>query len=323
MRLLKVGNILIPKIKEKIKKKQKELNLKPIISPAGFLKIHKTGKHRYFSPCLTNKGKKVVFFARLHNNLDAKIKFKTDIEFLEKIRKKNFKIKKFVPELINFGIEKDFEWLVRKYPEEPPLGTSRNISREITQKTIEKIAKIVFEISKISPQKLSIKLRKFDFKNYLPLKTYLKLVEENLISKETAENIGKMIKKNFPLLKKENSYFSHGDLNLGNILSDGKNFWVIDWELIRLNNFAYDIGYLWAHLWEAKREIRKKLMENYIKNLNSEKLEKFKKLLPIVASYISLGGILTKKKGESFTKRRKFYKNLLENCLDFDKLIKV
>ena len=93
-----------------------------------------------------------------------------------------------------------------------------------------------------------------------------------------------------PLLEKENHYISQGDLNLDNIIIDEKNNpWLIDWELIHLNNFAYDIGYLWAHLWEAKKEFRQKLISKYIKHLNKNELLKFKKLLQVVASYLSLG----------------------------------
>jgi len=318
--------ILIREIDEKIEKKLKELSLKPEISPQEFSKIHKFGKHRYFSSCLTEKNERVSFYSRLHNNLDAKEKFIREISFLKEIQKSKFEIKKSIPKILDYGIEKDFEYLLREYITAPPLGKSRNITHPLSKKNLDKLIKIIFEISKIKPKKLNFKLKKFNSKNYLVPQIYEGLVKKNIISKELYQKMTKLIKNNFSLLEKESHCFCHGDLNLGNILSDQKKFWIIDWELIHLNNFAYDIGYLVAHLWEAKRSFRQKLMEFYLKKLPTKNLLKFKKLLPVVVSYLSLGGIELRKedeKKEIFQKRRKFYVELLRNCLNFNKLIKV
>ncbi len=322
-----MGNekILIVGIEKKIERKLKELNLKPKVSPKEFLEIHGGGKHRYFSPC--KKGEEMVaFYARLHDNLDAKEKFIREIEFLEWVKKSQIKIKNLMPEILNSGLEKDFEWLVREYPRAPPLGTSRSIIQQPSLKIIAELTKAIFEISKLKPRNLpGIPLKKFNYRNYLAPGAYVNLLKRKIITADLFQKSSKKIQKLIPLLKKENHYFSHGDLNLGNILSDGKEIWIIDWELIHFNNFAYDIGYLWAHLWQAKREFRKKLIKSYLKNLNSTQLTKFKKLLPVVVSYLSLGGIEYKKEREKLKileKRRKFYLKLLENCTkDFETLI--
>ncbi len=309
--------IFIPRIEKKIERKLKELNLKPELSLKDFLKIHNKGKHRYFSPCKKD-GKMVAFYARLHDNLDAKQKFIREIEFLKRVKKSQIKIKILLPEILNWGIEKDFEWLVREYPKAPPLGTRRNMIRQPSLKIIEQLTKAIFEISKLEPKDLSdITLKKFNYQNYLAPGIYADLLRKKIISSGLVQKILKKIQNVMPLLKKENHYFSHGDLNLGNILLNGKRIWIIDWELIHLNNFAYDIGYLWAHLWEAKRNFRKKLIKSYLKNLNSIQLAKFKKLLPVVASYLSLGGVEYKEEREKLKileKRRRFYLKLLENC---------
>jgi thiamine kinase-like enzyme len=315
--------ILIPRIEEKIERKLKELNLKPEVPIKEFLKIHGFGRHRYFSPCQRGK-ETLAFYARLHDNLDAKEKFIREIEFLKKIKENSIGIKDLIPEIFNFGLEEDFEWLVREYPKAPPLGSSRNLKQKISLKIIENLTSIIFEISKIS---LKIKLKKFDYKNYFPERTYLDLIKKRVLSEKLVKKMENLIQKNFPLLKKEDHYFSHGDLNLGNILSNGKRVWIIDWELIHLNNFAYDIGYLWAHLWEAKRDLRRKLIKSYLKKLNNIQLVKFKQLFPVVVSYFSLGGIYYKKEKERLEtqkRRRKFYLQLLENCPEkFENLINI
>jgi hypothetical protein len=309
-------HILIPKIEKKIEIKLKELQLNPEITPREFLKIHKTGKHRYFSPCLEKDGKIVAFYARLHDNLDAKEKFIREINFLKRLKGINSKIKKIVPAILNYGVEKDFEWLKREYPKASPLGRSRELIQRPSPELIKEITGSILEISKISPRNFP-GLKNFDCQNYLSKGEYEGLQKRGIISEELRKKIFKMIKGNLPLLEKENRYFCHGDMNLGNILSDKKDIWFIDWELIHLNNFAYDIGYFWAYLWEAKISFRQKLIKSFIRNLDSQKFLKFKKLLPIVVSYLSLGGIEYRKGREKIKileKRRNFYLRLLENC---------
>ncbi|MFQ6049688.1 MAG: phosphotransferase [Candidatus Paceibacterales bacterium] len=319
--------ILILEIDKKIKEKLKELHLKPEVSPKKFLQKYKTGKHRYFSPCFKKEKEVVAFYARLHDNLDAKQKFLNEVRFLKELKKSNLRIKEIVPEILSSGVEKDFEWFEREYPPPPPLGKSRKASSPLSPLIIDKIVKAIVEISRINPKKFpKIKFKKFNPRNYLAEGTYENLVKRRIISREISHKIARMIKNKMGLLEKENHYFSHGDLNLGNILSNGENIRIIDWELVHLNNFAYDIGYLWAHLWEAKRDLRNRLMASYLKRLSPSQLTKFKKLLPVVASYLSLGGIKYKKRREKIKileKRRVFYLKLLKNCLDFKRLIKV
>jgi thiamine kinase-like enzyme len=323
MRLPKTGNILIPKIGEKIEGKLRELKLKPEISPKEFLKIHKSGKHRYFSVCQTKEGKKVGFYSRLHFNLDAKNKIVQEIKFLSKLKESNLEIKKIIPQIRDFGIEKDFEWFVREFPVGEPLGYSRELLQKIDLKLVPKIVKIIFEILKI-PANFFPEIKSFKVENYLAKNVYSQLVNNGILEKSLADSIQNFIKKNLIFLKKENKYFSHGDLNLGNIISDGKNIWLIDWELIHLNNFAYDIGYLWSHLWQTKRFFRQNLISEFLRKLPREKIGKFKILFPTVASFLALGGIRFKEKKKlDAEKRRKFYSQVFENCFNFEKLIKL
>lgn len=315
-------NLLIPNIEREIEKKLKELKLKPEISVKKFLSEHKDRKHRYFSLCKKN-GKKIVFYARLHQNQDAKEKFIQEIEFLKKIKETNLEIKNFIPKILDWRIEKNFEWFEREYLKANPLGFSRNINKKFSLETANQIAEIIFKINKINPA--IIKLKHFNSQNYLPLSHYNSLAERKIISKNLYKKILKIIKNNLSLLEKENHYFCHGDLNLGNILSGGKKIWIIDWELIHINNFAYDIGYFWSHLWQANKKIRKAVIHSFLKKLPKNQIFKFKKILPIVVSYFSLGGIEYKKEREKekiLIERRKFYLKLLENCAkNFETLI--
>jgi len=318
------NKILIPKIEEKIRKKLKELHLLPGITPKAFLKKYR--KHRYFSFCKNIKGEKVIFYARLHKSLEAKEKFIREINFLRKIEKSKLKIKENIPRILNYGIEKDFEWLIREDIKANVLGRKEISTFPLSERNLKELIECIIEISKIRPKKLTLKLEKFNTKNYLSVEAYQGLVKRGLISKDFSQKILRLIKKNYPLLLKENHYFCHGDLNLGNILVERSKVWIIDWELIHLNNFAYDISYLWSHLWKAKKIFRNKLINCYLKNLSNSQIKKFQKIFPLVISYFALGGIEYKEKGETakiFEKRKNFYLNLLKRCLDFKKLIQI
>lgn len=320
--------ILIPNIERKIDKKVKELEIFPKIPPPEFFGTHGELKHRYFSPCETKEGKMVAFYARCHDNPDAQKKFIREAKFLKEIQEKGFSIKKVIPKIIKSGKEKDFEWMLREYIIGAALGHSRKVSLALTKKQVKELTILIPKISKIPTDSLSsLKLRKFNCRNYLAENLYSFLSKKGIIPQTVEKKIVKIIKKTMPLVEKENRYFCQGDLNLGNIIIDQeKKLWIIDWELVHINNFAYDIGYLWAHLWGIKRELRKKLIFGYLKKIEKEKLLKFKKLLPIVASYLSLGGIKIKHKKEGkedIKKRRRFYTNLLINCTkSFEELIK-
>ena len=326
--MLKEKRILIPNIEKKISQNLKKLEISPQIPPSQFFKTYGEHKHRYFSPCQTKTGKTIAFYARLHNNLDAKKKFIREAKFLKEIQEKNFSIKKVIPKIIEAGKEKDFEWMIREYIPGTTLGHSREITLPLTKKQIKELTILIPEISKIPAESFySLKLKKFNCRNYLAENVYSFFSKKGIIPKTIENKLLKIIKMALPLAEKENRYFSQGDLNLGNIIVDQeKKFWIIDWELIHINNFAYDIGYLWAHLWGIKRELRNKLISGYLKQLEKGKLLKFKKLLPIVTSYLSLGGIKIRYRKESegdIEKRRKFYTTLLVNCTkSFEELIK-
>lgn len=185
MKIPKVGNILIPGIAKK-QKKLKTLNLEPEIAPSQFLKKWGTKKHRYFSTCQTKKGEKIAFYSRLHFNLDAKTKIINEINFLRNLKRVKLKIKKFIPEILDWGFEKDFEWFKRKLPPGKPLGASRLLTQKINKEMISKIAKMAFEISK-TPKSLFSNLKIFNVNNYFAKEHYEKLVGQGFLKKELVE----------------------------------------------------------------------------------------------------------------------------------------
>ncbi len=322
--------MIIPGIEGKINKRLKKLEIRPLVYPNQFIKEHGKEKHRFLSYSLTKEKKPVLFYARLHDNLDAKEKMKREIRFLNSLKKSNLKIKSVIPAILRSGIEKDFEWLEREYveglPLKPPFSSSFLNSLEKTKNLTRKI----FLISKTDQKKLpGANLKKFDHEKYL--EPYLHpglcsdLLKKGIITKKEVKEVKKINSGVLQLLKKENRFLSHNDLNPGNILLEksGK-IWIIDWELVLINNPAYDIAYLWSHLWREKKS-RKNLIDAYLKNLPAKELTRFKKLFPLATSYLALGGAKLRKKGEKesdFKKKKSFYLKVIKNSFkNFKELI--
>lgn len=320
---------LIPEIDKKIEIVLKKLKLKPSVPPKKFIRKTKSRKHRYFSLCTDAQGTKLIFYARLHKNPDAKQKMVREISFFRKTKGRHLKISKFFPKICQSKIEKDFEWFVRQYLPHSPMGTNEQLKGRIKKSDVVLLAKAIYLIKNTSLSLLrSIPLKKFPVKDYLGSKNLVPyLLEKKIINKKEAGGIIKFFEENTDLLKKENKCFSHGDFNLGNLIISNKTLKIIDWESIQINNLASDIAYLFTHLWQAKKSIRKELIKVYFNLLSKKEKSVFKKLFPIVVSDLAADGFEARPreiKAPLLKKRKEFFKKLLKGpFLGFEKLISI
>jgi len=308
---------LISKISEKIEKILKKEKLKPKISPSEFIKKTKGKKHRYSCCCLTEKGEKIFFYARVHHNRDAQRKVKKETIFAENLSKEEFRKKlpfsSFLPKYYKGKIEKDFEWFEREFIKEDPLGENELlIKRKITKKEISQIVDFLFSLKKTNLSFLrKIPLYKFPLKNYKDVPFLLLVLKKKKIISEREYLSGKnFIKKYFPLFKKEHRYLSHGDFNLGNIIFNKEKLKVIDWESMRINNFAYDVAYFFSHFWQAKKWQRRYFLEKYLEKLSKNEKEIFKILFRGDLLFLLGGGIWAKPKEiktSQLKKRKEFF----------------
>ena len=320
---------LIPNINREIDFVLKKLELKPVVSPKKFIKKTKGNKHRYSSLCFNSKKERVLFYARLHKNLDAKKKMLRETSFLKIAKKEVFEVSEYLPKIYLGKKEKSFEWLTREYFLTSPLGKNEQLKKNVTKNDAELIAQALYKIKKVSPLSLkSVKLEKFPAENYLDsINLISSLIEKKVLNKKEADKIIKLFKENESLLKKEVKYFCHGDLNLGNIIISKGKLKIIDWELIQINSFAFDIAYLFTHFWQAKKPVRNTFLKTYINLLSKKEKVVFKKLFPIIIFYLAVGGLEAKPqeiKTQLLKQRRGFFKKLLQGCaFGFRELIKI
>ena len=130
-------NKIIPQIEKKIKRQLEKLNLVPEIDPIEFINKKKKIKHRYYSNCLDSKNKKIGFYARIHNNEDAKNKMIREMIFLREVKKnKKLKINKYIPKFIDGEIKEDFEWFTREYVEGRSLGETHILKYKLSVEDI-------------------------------------------------------------------------------------------------------------------------------------------------------------------------------------------
>ena len=321
---------IIPKVGERIKRQLSKLNLIPEIDPIDFVKKKKRQRHRYYSSCRDSKNREISFYARIHDNEDAKGKMVREITFLREIKKnKKLRINKYIPEFIDGEIRNNFEWFTREYAKGMSLGKTYSLKKKLSVKHVPFFINILTEIREV-PFNSAMNGNKFclsengSYEQYLSLlRVCRKLLREKIISNQQCREISHFVYQNKGLINSQKKVVVHGDLHPGNIIMNGEQ-WIVDWESVRLDNFTYDIVFLWIHLWDADPKFRQKLVEDFSKKVSSFAV--FEKLFRLTVFYILIKEIyfLAKiTKTETTKKRYQFFRKLLRNILkDFESTLK-
>ncbi len=295
-RIAKKHNLYSP---EEINEILKRLNLVPEISPKVFVKKTKGIKHRYYSPCIQGQ-KKRFFYCLLQKSPKSRHKFLHEIRFARFFLGNHLQeIPSFLPSyLATSKLTEDPPWILLDWITSPVLENKREAELSIHQLTraeAEKLSKITIKINDF------LSFPKFQ-KHTKPTKFNLKLAWKKItqklaelekkkeISRKTKQLLYSRLAKDFQIWEKENRYFCHGDLHLGNIVYWKKaevKFKIIDWELYHINNFAYDISFFFSRLWREPK-IRNRLITTYLSLLPKTKVNLFKRLFKVNLLYFAL-----------------------------------
>jgi len=306
---------LIPKITEKINEVLKKEELTPLETPERFLKRTHGRKHRYSTVCQDKKGRRFIFYARLHDSPFEKERMTTEVKLAKVLMKKRYDL---FPRYFKGEIKKDFEWILREYFDEDPLEDRKNIERlkrKISQEEILRICKALLKFQKIKIINFPF-LKKFDLKKYLQLPEQIE--KEKIFSGERLRKLEEFLKKNFKILKKENEYFCHGDLQIGNIILFDKKIKIIDLESAQISNFAFDVCFLWGKLWR-ERKVARKILDNFYKILPRNKKETFEVLFRLNSLFVGFHSFVQKPKEydkKTIQERKRFFLNVLRKSLE-------
>lgn len=314
--------LLIPRIALKTETVLKKLNLAPEVPPAEFIKNTGGKKHRYYSVCATSEGEKIMFYSRLFNDEYDKKRFITEILLAQKIIDKEL-FSEYFPSYCGYGAEKDFEWLTRQYYRVALLENKNRIEKVKKSLSGNNILKIVKAIININ----SLPVKNLDFLKRFRIEKYFDYYEKKGYAfKETIDikELERFVSDNKILLERENKYFCHGDLSIGNVIFLKDKIKIIDLESANINNFAYDIAFFTTRLWQ-NRKYRKKIIETYFRLLPAPKKKLFMILFRIDSSFIAYQALGTNPIEYTATQNKKrniFFEKILKNSIKgFDFLV--
>ncbi|PKL72466.1 hypothetical protein CVV26_01405 [Candidatus Kuenenbacteria bacterium HGW-Kuenenbacteria-1] len=285
---------IIPQAKQKINKTLKELGIS-ILDKNFTIKRNIENKKRFFMPiCADKQGRKYFFKARFQNTDELLVALKKEIEFNKKITPVISSIEPhfITPGVLKTGEDKDgYVWFCRECYEENFAGTM-DIDSGITKDFLNKCSSKSFALELFSLQKETVKIKKImrlhchnhhwymaDFGYYCHTKILQKIIPKEL------KIIKELLEKNRILLNRNANYLTHGDFYPNNILLSDNQLVVIDWELIHLNNQAFDFTFIWMNAFR-NHEWQREFFKTYFQKVKDKK--KFKKLFKIVALTLCL-----------------------------------
>lgn len=279
---------LIPGIEGFIEHTLKQLKLKPDISPRDFVGKHQGKKHRYATSAQTADGRTIIFYARLHNNSDAKQKFLCDIAYLKKLHGTGI-THQYVPRVYQASIQKNKEWFTREYITERPLGSIHEALAPLKNRDVPRFVRFFSDLQAIPILKKShLAKRDGDFSNPIAEGNFRRVQKH--FSAQERKLVKKFLRSTYHIFNVKTTHAVHGDCHPGNILYGPQHMSLIDWETVHLNLRVMDIAYLYAGLAHAP-SFRRALLAAFEKRITWKK--EFHELFPVGAVFYALVHLYT------------------------------
>jgi|GEM_PF-5846413 len=276
---------LLPHISRRIEMTLKKLHLAPEIAPAIFIRRTHRNKHRYSSVCTDPNGKWVVFYARLHNNQDAKQKFISDIQHLRAFSKSHSLLSSRTPKIFESSMSSAGEWYVREYLVARPVGNEYQATISIPEGAAPEFAAAFHALQHI-PELGQPEKRDGDF--------FLRVAEGNIqatkpvFTSTERKWLLHFLYGSFDTIEEHSHFLVHGDAHAGNLLYEGRRAMVIDWETVQHNLRTTDIGYFYAGL-RQQPKFRKRFLKDFHARISWKR--QFELLFPKSVLFFALNHI--------------------------------
>jgi len=217
---------------------------------------YETG-HHYFLAEVTDGVTRQVIKIKLDNLLvDTNDIFRSimekDFGTEQKFYQSTSGLFEFIPKYISHGKHGELRWLTYKYAEGSVLGASHLTE---TGTVLHRLAGLTPAIRELSTHHVAkgMELRRHDAKFYhAQLHAILKVQGDPIgkhLSTEITDSIKRLNKKISHQMDAYCRYLTHGDLHPANIIIDGDDTTLIDWENVHWDNHAYDLVSIWLRLW--------------------------------------------------------------------------
>ncbi|MFA5030614.1 MAG: aminoglycoside phosphotransferase family protein [Patescibacteria group bacterium] len=265
------------------------LGLTPKITPEAFIKKYEGRKHRYATQATNADGCSVIFYARLHNNEDARHKFIQDVYMLDKLSHSRYALARYVPAVYAHSIRKNHEWFVRENLKQPAVG---NVYKEKTNFTQHDVLRFVhlFHALQTLPKFPQHQFERRDANFFLQISEgNLRQVKSLFPPSERAQIISHLHAE-YQTIQSFTTHLVHGDCHPGNILMDKRHLYLIDWETTQRNLRTTDIGYFYLSL-SGQPKFRRELLQSFSRHISWKK--RFHQLFPLSALFFALNHLYT------------------------------
>lgn len=306
----------LPHIEQRIERTLREQGLTPDTSPGDFIIRHKGQKHRYATTARRSDGKMVIFYARMHNNEDARNKFLSDIAYL-RLLQQSTRTAAYVPRVYDASTRRGHEWFTREHIVAEPVGSLYLNTQKLKQSDVSLFVEFFLNMQPL-PRAHGIPLEKRGGDFSVPIaEGDLRRVQQ-LFSFSERKKIKSFFHTAYHTFNNHAISVVHGDCHPGNVLFNGSRLYLIDWETTHLNLRTMDIGYFYVGLANAPA-FRKKLLHFYERQTKRKK--EFRDLFPLSASFYALNilfSLSTTKRGVSpdvRTKVTQYCTHIVKNAI--------
>lgn len=162
------------------------------------------------------------------------------------------------------------------------------------------------------------------FAKTFPIESAVKsiLALQSLTPDTTTKKETKNLYKNEKLINNSKAVLTHGDFHPGNIIVQGDHIAIIDWAYIHLNNYLYDITFLWL-TFHNHPQLQERLLAKF-KELSPRK-ENFDQMFKINLQHFvpriikiikdRINSIKSLKEKAIFEKKLEYFENFYKNNL--------
>ena len=274
----------------------KKLDIVPV-DPKVTIDHFVKNEKRFFMPAVHDKKGDTYFFkARLQDTHEVYRAALNEINFHKKIRPIAHQVRShfIIPEYKKSGIEKDygFIWFLREYQEgkfagimDLDIGYTDEFLKKISPDRLAK-AVIAFQVLTKKVTKV-IKVPKHGFNWYdTDFQYYIQKPHLQRFLKEEVPFIDHFYKSQKQFIEKNSNTLSHGDFYPNNVMVNPQGKLVLfDWELLNLNNVAFDPCFIYMLSWRRSGWRDKFLRTIYRQQKNQDR---FQKLFRICVFSLSL-----------------------------------
>lgn len=280
---------LLPHAADHINHTLQSLGLIPNITPEAFIKKTEGRKHRYATQARASDGCSVIFYARLHNNEDARHKFIQDVRMLDKLSHGRHAFSAYVPNVYAHSIQKNREWFARENLKQREMGNVYKAKIKLSQRDVRRFTHLFHALQTI-PTLPHHRFERRDADFFLQISEGNLRQVKNLFPPSERAQIISYLHTEYQTIQQASTHLVHGDCHPGNILMDKRHLYLIDWETTQRNLRTTDIGYFYLSL-SGQPAFRRGLLQSYWRHISWKK--QFHQLFPLSALFFALNHLYT------------------------------